>query len=340
VQCSLFFLVLPHILYYDVGGIGMNNNRILSIVVLVLSLVINFLRPSMVTDLPRVAHGVTLSGDNIAYLDEEALVTLLEGRAAQLAIAPVQPLFDKVGGGVIPGLAGRELDIAGTVASCLGALPGTERSYVFRAVMPEAPSLNLPIYRGNARKRKVAFVINVAWGNEELMEILEILDDFQLKKTFFLVGRWVSKYPELVREIYRRGHELGNHAYSDLHLSRQAAGKVKEEILNTTEAIRAAVGQVSVKYFSPPYNDFNQDVIEIAASLGYQTVLCSLDTADWMRQGVDKIVQRIVPRAHNGAIVLMHPAKDTPRALKVMIPALQEMGFVLVTLGELLSPLP
>ncbi len=59
-----------------------------------------------------------------------------------------------------------------------------------------------------------------------------------------------------------------------------------------------------------------------------------------MRQGVDKIVQRVVPRAHNGAIVLMHPARDTPRALKVMIPALQEMGFVLVTLGELLSPLP
>ncbi len=57
--------------------------------------------------------------------------------------------------------------------------------------MPEVPSPNLPIYRGNAGKRKVAFVINVAWGNEELMEILEILDYYQLKKTFFLVGRWV-----------------------------------------------------------------------------------------------------------------------------------------------------
>ncbi|MBT9153282.1 MAG: hypothetical protein DDT35_01513 [Firmicutes bacterium] len=57
---ALCFLLLPHILYYDVGGIDMNSNRVLPIVVLVLSLVINFLRPSMVTDLPRVAHGVTL----------------------------------------------------------------------------------------------------------------------------------------------------------------------------------------------------------------------------------------------------------------------------------------
>jgi len=316
------------------------NKVTLVVVVLLCALLLQALRPSTAIPVARVAKGVTLAGMEIAGWTEMELEAHLESVQPQLFSAPVEPSYDKVQRGVIPGLAGRELDIAATLAHCLGALPQTSCDYVFRPVLPSEPSLELPIFQGNPDKRKIAFVINVAWGNEELSEILDILDYYKLQKTFFLVGRWVSKYPELVREVYRRGHELANHAYSDLHLSQQSSEKIRDEILRTTAAIVAAVGPLEIRFFSPSYNDFDQEVIQAAAALGYQTVLCSLDTADWMRQGADQIVRRIVPRAHNGAIVLMHPARDTPRALRIMIPLLKQKGFALVTLGELLSPLP
>lgn len=316
----------------------MRNKVRLVIVALLCALFINALRPTNVTPVPRVAVGVTLAGTEIAGLTEAELEAYLTNVRPTLFLAPVEPSYDQPQRGVIPGLMGRELDMASTLAHCLQAAPQTRCDYIFRALMPKPPSLELPIFRGNPAKREIAFVINVAWGNAELIEILDILESYNLQKTFFLVGRWVSKYPELVREVYRRGHELANHAYSDLHLSRQSPEKIKDEILRTTEAIVAAVGPVEIRFFSPPYNDFDQEVVSSAASLGYQTVLCSLDTADWMRQGAEQIVRRIVPRAHNGAIVLMHPARDTPRALRIMIPELKRLGFELVTLGRLLSP--
>ncbi len=90
--------------------------------------------------------------------------------------------------------------------------------------MPEAPALDWPIFHGNEAKRQVAFVVNVAWGNAELLEILDLFAQHNLTKTFFVVGRWVDKFPELAQEIYRRGHEFGNHAYSDPHLPRLSGG--------------------------------------------------------------------------------------------------------------------
>lgn len=78
----------------------------------------------------------------------------------------------------------------------------------------------------------------------------------------------------------------------------------------------------------------------MASEQGYLTVLCSLDTADWMRPGVERIVRRIVPRAHNGGIVLMHPTEQTPQALIQIIKGLKEQGYKLVTISQLLSPNP
>lgn len=240
----------------------------------------------------------------------------------------------------MPGLAGREVDIDASIALCLAARPNQAVSPSMRWVMPEAPALDWPIFHGNEAKRQVAFVVNVAWGNAELLEILDLFAQHNLTKTFFVVGRWVDKFPELAQEIYRRGHDFGNHAYSDPHLPRLSDEEVRQEIQRTTAAIRRAVGDVPVPFFSPPYNDFDERIVRIAAELGYTTVLSSVDTADWMRPGVAKIVRRVLGRIHHGAIVLMHPTEQTPAALVDLIPALQGQGYTLVPISTLLSALP
>ncbi|MDP3488164.1 MAG: polysaccharide deacetylase family protein [Bacillota bacterium] len=286
----------------------------------------------------RVQTGVKLDGKNIEGYTEAELGAYLDSLIAKQTEPPVQPKLDSVTKGVIPGLAGRKVDRTKTIAEALSASPNEQIGYIWDFVLPNATPLDVPIYQGNPHKQQITLVVNVAWGNDELVEMLDIFDRHSIKTSFFLVGRWADKFPELVQEIHKRGHEFGNHAYSDSHLPQLSDAKIAEEINRTTAAIQKAVDQVEVAFFSPPYNDFDAKVVRVAASLNYQTVICSLDTADWMRPGVERIVRRIVPNAHNGAIVLMHPTEQTPAALELLIPALISKGYELVPLSILLSP--
>jgi len=297
-------------------------------------------RPNLEEPQSHVAHGVTLEGKEIGGYDLRELQAYLQAVAVRIDRAALPPQLDPRTGGVIPGLAGTEVDISATITACLRAKPRQAVALAMRWVMPELPLRDKPIFQGNGAKRQVAFVVNVAWGNSELLEILDLFSEHNLTKTFFLVGRWADKFPELVREISHRGHEFGNHAYSDAHLPKLSDEAIREEIRRTTAAIARAVGDVPVRFFSPPYNDFDARVVRIAAELGYTTVLSSVDTADWMRPGVDRIVRRVLSKVHNGAIVLMHPTEQTPGALVDLIPSLTRQGFALVPVSVMLCALP
>lgn len=265
----------------------------------------------------------------------------LEQLAEHLAVPAIEPAIDPITKGVIPGLCGRVLDVEATIDEALVALPGAAVQAAYTPVYPTSlwEFSQYPIFQGNSAKKEMALVINVAWGNENLSPMLATLEEEQVRATFFLVGRWAAKYPDLVRAIAAGGHEFGNHAYSDPHLPMLSREAIAQEIERTSAVIKEITGQ-EVLFFSPPYNDFNQKVLEVASEQGYLTVLCSLDTADWMRPGVERIVRRIVPRAHNGGIVLMHPTEQTPQALIQIIKGLKEQGYKLVTISQLLSPNP
>lgn len=294
---------------------------------------------------PHVAVGVRLEyqADGTAVqlggLTEPEVAAQLAQLASQWRRQPVADSIDPVTEGLIPGVCGWELAVAETCQRVMAAPPNSVLIPCFRLLYsdPLEQSARRPIYQGNPVKRQIALVINVAWGNENLPEMLAILDREQVRASFFLVGRWAAQNHDLVQQIAAAGHEFGNHAYSDPHLPQLTRAAITEEISRTSAVITEVTGQ-SVRYFSPPYNDFSQTVLDTAADLGYQTVLCSLDTADWMRPGVQRIVQRIVPKAHNGAIVLMHPTEQTPAALAQIIAGLKAAGYQLVTVSELLAP--
>ncbi len=316
-------------------------------VALVLALAAAVLQVRQGETASRSAAGVTIESGNpdeavaVGELTELEVAGKVSQLAALLHLEPTDPVIDSVTKGVIPGLAGRELDQEAAVAEIMAA----DRDSLLKPKMRDLEPQSLweyskyPIYQGNPAKKQIALVINVAWGNKELVEMLSILDQADVRASFFLVGRWAAKNPDLVQRIAAAGHEFGNHAYSDPHLPKLSAAEIAAEITRTSEVITQITGQ-PVHFFSPPYNDFNQTVLDTAADLGYLTVLCSLDTADWMRPGVLRIVQRIVPKAHAGAIVLMHPTEQTPAALGPIIEGLRQQGYELVPVSELLSPVP
>ncbi|MCL6613832.1 MAG: polysaccharide deacetylase family protein, partial [Firmicutes bacterium] len=108
------------------------------------------------------------------------------------------------------------------------------------------------------------------------------------------------------------------------------------EITDAEKAIEKITGKKTV-LFAPPYGEFSELTLKAAESLNYKLIMWSIDTIDWKKPGVDYIVKKILKNADNGKIVLMHPTEDTVRALPVVIDNLQNQGYRITSVTELLS---
>ncbi|WP_418790172.1 polysaccharide deacetylase family protein [Phosphitispora sp. TUW77] len=192
-----------------------------------------------------------------------------------------------------------------------------------------------PIYQGSTDQKKIALTCNVVWGEEYIPEMLDVLKKNNVSMTFFMGGQWVKDFPELTKEI-AKNHELGNHSYSHPHPTFISKSKNINEIKKTEEAI-FELTKVRTCLYAPPYGEFNKTVLEAAGESGYLTILWSIDTIDWQRPEPATILKRVSDKAHNGAIVLMHPTAPTVKALPAIITVLREKGYKLTTVSDILN---
>ncbi|HHY81063.1 MAG TPA: polysaccharide deacetylase family protein [Clostridiales bacterium] len=197
-------------------------------------------------------------------------------------------------------------------------------------------TLSKPIYQGNSSKPIIAFECNVVWGTEYIAPMLDILKKYDIHITFFVGGDWAKDNEELLKRMVEEGHEIGNHGYNHKHHSRLSLDENRKEILDTEKVIESITG-VKTKLFAPPYGEYNDTTVQAADSLGYRTIMWSIDTIDWRRDGTDKIIQRVLKNPHNGALVLMHPTADTISALPVIIERLMEQGYSIGTVSDAIA---
>lgn len=193
-----------------------------------------------------------------------------------------------------------------------------------------------PIYQGNTQIKKMAFACNVFWGEEYLPRMLEIFQRENVSVTFFLGGSWVKKHPELAKEMALKGHELGNHSFSHPHPNNLSKEQNKEQILQTEALIFSVAKQKTVLY-APPYGEFNQSVLQAADELGYKTIMWTIDTVDWKKPSPEVIKARVLKKAQNGAIVLIHPTEPTLEALPGIISELKQQGYVLESVSSIIK---
>jgi len=199
----------------------------------------------------------------------------------------------------------------------------------------EAPVVN-PIYMGNTEKPAVALMVNVDWGEDILPQMLDILKSKNVKVTFFVSGRFAGKFPELVKRISAEGHELGNHGYSHPHADKISVAANQKEITDT-EKVFQSLSVNYAKLFAPPYGEHKAHVVEAATALGYQTIMWTADTIDWQEPPPETIIKRVLGKADNGALILMHPKKCTLSALPAVIDGLQARNYQLKTVTEIIQ---
>lgn len=269
---------------------------------------------------------------------DDELMAIIREEAAKRREEPVDAVIDRVWK-AIPGYNGLEVDIDKTYEKAKALPQGSEIPYQYRETKPRVNLEDLaaePIYRGNPNKPMVALMINVAWGNEYIVPMLDTLDEAKVKATFFLDGSWLKKNVELAKEIQKRGHQLENHAYSHPNMSQLEDYRARMEISKTKDLLKSELG-VDNRWFAPPSGDFNERTVRQAADHGLKTVLWTLDTVDWRKPLPSSIVQKIANKVAPGTLILMHPTDSSSRALKEMIAVIREKGLVLGTVEETLS---
>ena len=194
----------------------------------------------------------------------------------------------------------------------------------------------LPIYSVETEQKKIAISFDAAWGDEFTLGILDILDKYDVKSTFFLVGFWVEKYPEHVREIYNRGHDIGNHSTNHPYMSKLSEEQISTELNITGDKIKELTGK-RPNLFRPPFGDYNNKLINVCRENDYYVIQWDVDSLDWKELGVQPVVDRVTRNIKNGSIVLFHNnAKYVLEYLPMIIERLQNEGYEIVPISQLI----
>ncbi len=161
-------------------------------------------------------------------------------------------------------------------------------------------------------------------------QILDILDDYDAKATFFELGKEVARSPALTRRIHERGHSVQNHTWSHPDLRKLSAASFKQQVEKTDKSIRAQTGSTP-RCLRPPYGGTNSVVTKRAAGLRKTLVLWSLDSRDWTRPGKTAIAQRVLAGVRNGSVILFHDGggnrSQTVAALPTILKTLKARGY-------------
>lgn len=165
-------------------------------------------------------------------------------------------------------------------------------------------------------------------------KLLVILKKKQVPATFFVVGKQVEKYPELLKKIFQDGHEIANHSYSHRDLRSLSSAERQLELSKTHELVESMTEQ-SMRYFRPPGGQYNQEVVSSAKERGYEMVLWTVFAGDHENPPASLIKKRVLREAADSSIVLLHSGiENTLLALPEIIETLKKRGYRFVTLSD------
>ena len=194
----------------------------------------------------------------------------------------------------------------------------------------------LPVYSVERDGKFCSLTFDAAWGNEDTQQLIDTLERYDVKATFFVVVEWVDKYPESVKALHDAGHEVMNHSDVHPHMSKMSARDIVAEVNAANDKIEAVTG-VRPTLFRCPYGEYDDNVVGTINGMGMHVIQWNVDSLDWKDLDAGEIYDRVTSRMEPGSIVLFHnAAKHTPEALPSIIENLLSEGYSLVPVSQLL----
>lgn len=201
------------------------------------------------------------------------------------------------------------------------------------------PDNNHVFYSKSSVQKRVALTFDDGPDNKYTPQILDILKKYNIKATFFVVGRRTVIYPSIIKRIIKEGHAIGNHTWDHQNLLKVSNKDALTEVSKTDEAIFSIAG-IHTSLMRPPYGRTDSYVNKMMVSKGYNVILWSVDTRDWAGTSVPDIMKAVKNEIRPGGIILQHCSgnvANTVKALPQIITYLKEKGYTFVTVPELIN---
>ncbi len=230
----------------------------------------------------------------------------------------------------------KSLIFGALVVGLCAALIVSVTTLVPKVVAASASTKKVPIYSVDRSDKKISISFDAAWGNEDTQQLINILNQYKVHATFFVVGQWVDKYPESVKALVDAGNEVMNHSDTHPHMTSLSQEKMLAQITACDEKVQKITG-VKPILFRPPYGDYNNALVETLESSGHYPIQWSVDSLDWKGIPAAQIQKNVLPKVQSGSIVLFHnAAKHTPEALPAILSSLQQQGYQIVPISQLI----
>lgn len=227
-----------------------------------------------------------------------------------------------------------------TVALC-GLVVGG--ALTLTAVLPDNEILGPVVFRGDGGEKLVALTFDDGPYPPYTGEVLDLLAEFRVPATFFVVGENADRHPELLKRMAREGHQVGSHTYHHVDLLKLNARELAAEMDQTSWAIQSITGHAPTA-MRPPHGFRDPAILAAMKERNLKVVEWSVMSRDWTNPGVETIVERTLSKVKNGSIILLHDGDgleakasraQSVAAARIIIERLQEEGYRFVTVDEL-----
>ena len=195
-------------------------------------------------------------------------------------------------------------------------------------------------YLGDTREKVLYLTFDAGYENGCTEQVLDTLKKHQVSAAFFLVGNYIERNADLVRRMVEEGHIVGNHTMHHYDMSKLSQKETfSRELTDLEELFRQTTGKELPKFYRPPQGVYSQENLKMAKELGYKTVFWSLAYVDWLNDKQptrEEAFRKLLPRTHNGAVVLLHStAKTNAEILDDLLTQWENLGYRFGTLEEL-----
>ena len=198
------------------------------------------------------------------------------------------------------------------------------------------------VYVGDGTEKVIYLTFDAGYENGCTAQILDVLKKHGVSAAFFLVGNYIEQNPELVKRMVAEGHTVGNHTYHHYDMSKIGdMDSFRRELEELEQLFTATTGQTMQKFYRPPQGIYSEENLKMALQLGYRTVFWSLAYVDWLNDKQptsEQAFSKLIPRIHNGAVVLLHSTSKTNAAiLDDLLTRWEELGYRFDTLNSLFA---
>jgi len=194
----------------------------------------------------------------------------------------------------------------------------------------------VPIYSVQTNNCNVSISFDAAWGADKTEKIMDICDEYGIKATFFLVGFWMEKYPEITKQIANRGFEIGLHSNTHPDMAKLSTNDIVEQLTTNQEILYKLTGKKAT-LFRPPFGSYNNTLLTTCKTLNLTAIQWSIDSLDWKGLSAENLAKRVTNKVKSGDIILFHNNSDNILdGLKIVLEHFKSVGLNNLPIGELI----